>query len=98
MDHRRLRGGHEAASMTPEIHLVDLLPHTRAEILVDSVAGATASVAISAPLWLPWLKEASEIAALALPILGVLLIAVQIVAKVYVTRRIMRGQDTGGLE
>lgn len=84
--------------MTPEIHLVDLLPHTRAEILVDTAAGATASVAISAPFWLPWLKEASEIAAFMLPILGVLLIAVQIVAKVYVTRRIMRGQDTGGLE
>ena len=84
--------------MTPEIHLADLLPHTRAEIVVDAAAGTTASVAISAPLWLPWLKEASEIAAFMLPILGVLLIVVQIVAKVYVTRRILRGDDTGGLE
>ena len=84
--------------MTPDIHLADLLPHTRAEAIVDTAAGATAGVAISAPFWLPWLKEASEIAAFLLPVLGVLLIVVQIVAKIYVMRRILRGHDTGGLE
>lgn len=44
----------------------------------DVVAGATATGALTTPLWFPMLKEASEIAALILPIIGVVLVAAQI--------------------
>jgi hypothetical protein len=45
----------------------------------DALAGATAAGALSAPWWFPVLKEASEVAAFLLPILGVILVSVQIV-------------------
>lgn len=53
----------------------------------DAVAGATAAGALSAPWWFPPLKEASEIAAFLLPILGVVLVAVQIVFYLFRIRR-----------
>ena len=44
------------------------------------------------------LKEAAEIAAFFLPITALVRLIVQIVAKIYVTRKILRGGDTGGLK
>ena len=45
---------------------------------LNSVTNASAAVAVISPWWLPLLKSTSEYAALILPILGVLWLAVQI--------------------
>lgn len=68
-------------------HVQQLLPHTRFEKVTDGIAVAgTAS-----PFWLPWLQSWSEIAAYALPIGGLIWLAVQVIAKILVTRKILRG-------
>lgn len=43
--------------------------------------------AVSSPWWLPILKNASDVAGLVLPILGVLWLVLQIVIKLYQVRR-----------
>lgn len=52
---------------------------THGEIVTDT--GAVA--AIASPWWLPALHEVSDVAALVLPIMGVLWLAVQIFVKIY---------------
>ncbi len=73
--------------MIPDVHLTDLLPQTKLDVAVDTVASATAAGAIAAPFWWPALKEASEVAAALLPFLGLVLIVLQIIIHV---RRIWR--------
>ncbi len=48
----------------------------------DTITTAGATAAIISPLWLPWLDATSQIASVILPILGVIWLGVQIVAKV----------------
>lgn len=52
---------------------------THGEIVTDT--GAV--IAIASPWWLPVLHEVSEVAALVLPIMGVLWLCVQITVKLY---------------
>jgi hypothetical protein len=52
---------------------------THNEIATD--AGAAA--AVFSPLWLPWLHEVSEVAAMVVPILGVIWLILQITLKIY---------------
>lgn len=63
-----------------DIHsLQNMFPQTKFEMVTD-----TASVAaIVSPWWIPWLKESSEIAAMVLPIMGVVWLATQIGWKWY---------------
>ena len=56
-------------------------------LVADAVAGATAAGALTAPWWFPVLKEASDIAAILLPILGVILVLAQIVFYLHRIRR-----------
>lgn len=49
--------------------------------VVDQSTNAIAAAGVSSPLWIPPLKDLSEVAALILPILGVVWLVVQIVAK-----------------
>ncbi len=56
-----------------------MTPNSPITLAADAVGGATAAAALSAPWWFPVLKEASEIAAFLLPILGVILVIAQIV-------------------
>lgn len=51
----------------------------------DHVNASAAAAAITSPWWLPALHEGSQIAAEALPILGVVWILVQIGAKIFTT-------------
>lgn len=44
----------------------------------DGIEGSIAGAAVTSPVWLPWLREISQIAALLLPILGVLWFVVRI--------------------
>lgn len=53
----------------------------------DTITTAGATAAVISPFWLPWLNTTSEIASVILPILGVLWLVVQIVAKVREFRR-----------
>lgn len=48
---------------------------------VDHTTAGVAASAVTSPIWLPWLYSVSEFAALVAPILGVIWLAVQIVAK-----------------
>lgn len=57
---------------------------TSGEIVTDT--GAVA--AIASPLWLPALHTVSEVAALVLPIIGVLWLCLQIVIKIYQVKRL----------
>lgn len=50
------------------------------EAIIDRITTGVAAGAITAPAWLPPLKDVSEVAALLLPILGVVWLAVQILA------------------
>jgi len=52
---------------------------------MDSTNTAVAAAAVVSPFWLPWLQTASEVAAIAAPILGVVWLVVQIWAKIYDT-------------
>lgn len=56
-----------------------LIPQTKFEMVTDTAS----IVAIVSPWWIPWLREASEIAAYVLPILGVLWLTTQIGWKWY---------------
>ena len=60
-------------------NLQHLLPHTKFEMITDTAS----LVAIASPWWLPLLKQTSEIAALVLPIMGVIWLGVQIGFKVF---------------
>ncbi|UYO50350.1 hypothetical protein KQX64_07185 [Rhodopseudomonas palustris] len=42
--------------------------------------------AVASPIWLPYLKEVSDIAALLLPIFGLLWLLIQIVVKIHTVR------------
>lgn len=53
--------------------------------MLDNTTTAAALGMASSPVWLPWLKTASEVAAVIAPILGVIWLAVQIWAKITVT-------------
>lgn len=57
---------------------------------MDNTTTAISLSAVSSPVWLPWLYSASEIAAIAAPILGVLWLLVQIWAKISEVRRSVR--------
>ena len=52
------------------------------DVIFERTTTAVASMGIAAPVWLPPLKEASEVAGLVLPILGVVWLIVQIVTKI----------------
>lgn len=56
-------------------------------LVSDSVTGGVAIAAIISPAWLPMIQDISTYAALFMPILGVMWLAVQIVTKVYETFR-----------
>jgi hypothetical protein len=49
----------------------------------DEASYLIAAAAATSPWWLPWFRETSEIAALIVPILGVIWLAVQICLKIY---------------
>jgi len=53
------------------------------EILTNSIAAAS----LASPLWLPSLQDASEFAALVLPILGALWLILQIALKIHAFRK-----------
>lgn len=55
-------------------HLQQFLPQNKFELVSDTISVA----ALGSPVWLPWLKEMSEIAALWLPILGAVWLLTQI--------------------
>lgn len=55
-------------------HLQQLLPHTMFELASDLAS----VVAIATPLWLPYLKEVSEVSGYLLPLLGVVLLTSRI--------------------
>ena len=63
----------------------------------DRITDATAAGAITSPIWLQWLYDAttdfSEWAALWLPILGVIWLAVQIWSKIVTTEKIIHKDD-----
>lgn len=54
--------------------------------MIDRVTNTVAAGAVFSPWWMPSLSELSQTAALLLPILGVIWLAVQIIAKI-VSRR-----------
>lgn len=47
----------------------------------ERITTAVATASVAAPVWLPWLKTVSDLAALLLPIFGVAWLIVQIVSK-----------------
>lgn len=57
----------------------------------NDLTTATAGAAVVSPFWLPSLQSMSEIASIALPILGAIWLVVQIAAKVIEVRRARRG-------
>jgi len=72
-----------------ETYLQIILPHSKVEALTDTVAMS----AMASPLWLPWLKDVSEISGILLPTAGLIWIIVQIVVKILVTRKSLRDED-----
>lgn len=58
-----------------------VLPHTKAEAFKDVAALSF----IASPAWLPLLRETSELAALLMPIAGVVWLGVQIGVKLHTT-------------
>ena len=67
-------------------YLQNIVPQSKMETLTDITAG----VAVASPWWLPYLKFASEEAALLLAPAGLLWFLVQIIAKILITRKILR--------
>lgn len=67
-------------------YLSNILPQSKMETITDVAAVS----AIASPWWLPYLKFASEEAALLLAPAGLLWFVVQIVAKIMVTRKVLR--------
>lgn len=67
-------------------YLSNIIPQSKMETATDIGAG----IAVASPWWLPYLKVASEDAALLLAPAGLLWFVVQIVAKVLVTRKALR--------
>lgn len=66
----------------PDLYqLSTYLPKTK----VDAVTDVTAIGFTASPIWLPALQGISEIAALLLPVVGILLAVVQIGCRIYVT-------------
>jgi len=61
--------------------------------IVDTTTTAVATTAVASPVWLPWLQEASTIAATLAPILGAIWLTVQIWAKVSETLRKKKEND-----
>lgn len=59
--------------------------------LTDRAADGVAVGAISSPFWLPGLQEVSDIAALALPILGCIWLVIQV--GFYLWRQIKKDMD-----
>lgn len=58
--------------------------HNLKEVLMgDSVTNWIATAAVISPVWLPFLMDVSQIAALMLPILGGLWLLVQIWSKIF---------------
>lgn len=53
----------------------------------EMVTDTGAIVAIASPWWLPALHEVSDVAALVLPIIGVLWLCLQIVVKLHQVKR-----------
>jgi hypothetical protein len=53
--------------------------------IVDRSTDVVAGAAVTSPVWLPWLQQTSEIAALLVPIFGVIWLVIQIVG--YLSRR-----------
>jgi hypothetical protein len=49
--------------------------------LFDRVTTGIAAGSVASPFWLPWLQTVSEIAALLLPIFGLLWLVVQILTR-----------------
>lgn len=63
-----------------DLHAIQaLIPQSKFEMVTDTAS----VVAIASPWWLPLLKEASEVAAFVLPILGVFWLVTQIGWKWY---------------
>lgn len=52
---------------------------------LDGVNNSIATAAVASPIWLPWLSHTSEVAALLLPIAGLVWLIIQIVG--YVTKK-----------
>jgi hypothetical protein len=68
-------------------HLQALLPQTKFEKITDGVA----VMGTVSPFWLPWLKQWSDMAYIVMPLAGLTWLIVQIVAKILVTRKILKG-------
>jgi hypothetical protein len=47
--------------------------------VVDKITTGVAGASLASPIWLPWLKTVSEVAALLLPILGLTWLLIQMV-------------------
>jgi hypothetical protein len=72
--------------MSPYQFVQNIVPQSRMETLTDVAAAS----AIASYWWLPYLKFASEEAALLLAPAGLLWFVVQIIAKILVTRKALR--------
>ncbi len=77
--------------MSHDYNLADMLPQSKIQVAVDAASTITAAGAVSAPLWFPALKSASEVAAALLPFFGIILIVLQII---FYARRIWRGRKS----
>ena len=49
---------------------------------LENATTAIAASAVASPVWLPWLHDASQVAATVAPLLGAVWLIVQIIAKV----------------
>ena len=59
----------------------------------SKLEAATAGAAISAPWWLPYIREFSDVATYFLiPLGGLTLVVVQIVARILITRKALRNK------
>jgi hypothetical protein len=67
-------------------YLSNIVPQSKMETITDVAAVS----AIASPWWLPYLKFASEEAALLLPPAGLAYIVIKIVAHILVTRKALR--------
>ena len=67
-------------------YLSNIIPQSRMETATDVVAGA----AMTSPWWLPYLKAASEEASLLLPLAGLILVIINAIARILVTRKALR--------
>ncbi len=62
-------------------------PLSTGNTYVDHTTAGVAASAVTSPIWLPWLQSFSDAAALIAPILGVVWLSVQIIAKIRETLR-----------